>query len=227
MDNNVYPGPNTVQVFNQPQGCIGDELYFVVAPSGAGDYTWDFGDGNSTTSTFPLVVEGDGSYDVALHPFLASGNYEAHFSVTNGCGNVYYDTMQVQIGAIGDSVQVNTGFFYNEAGASCQGQPIEFSAVGASSYSWNFGDGTGVLVTQGSLTPVYHTYAHPGTYNIVVNGFNNCGNSDSRTEEIFIPQSLIDITTNAVQLANCDENDGVAVVSATGGMPPYQYAWSN
>jgi len=227
VDNNVYPGPNTVQVFNQPQGCIGDELYFVVAPSGAGDYTWDFGDGNSTTSTFPLIVEGEGSYDVALHPFLASGNYEAHFSVTNGCGNVYYDTMQVQIGAIGDSVAVNTGFFYDEAGASCQGQPIEFSAVGASSYSWNFGDGTGVLVTQGSLTPVYHTYAHPGTYNIVVNGFNNCGNSDSRTEEIFIPQSLIDITTNAVQLANCDENDGVAVVSATGGMPPYQYGWSN
>ena len=227
VDNNVYPGPNTVQVFNQPQGCIGDELYFVVAPSGAGDYTWDFGDGNSTTSTFPLVVEGEGSYDVALHPFLASGNYEAHFSVTNGCGNVYYDTMQVQIGAIGDSVQVNTGFFYNEAGASCQGQPIEFSAVGASSYSWNFGDGTGVLVTQGSLTPVYHTYANPGTYNIVVNGFNNCGNSDSRTEEIFIPQSLIDISTNAVQLANCGENNGMAVVSATGGMPPYEYSWSN
>lgn len=227
VDNNVYPGPNTVQVFNQPEGCIGDELYFVVAPSGAGDYTWSFGDGNSTTSTFPLVIEGEGSYDVALHPYLASGNYEAHFSVTNGCGNVYYDTMQVQIGAIGDSVQVNTGFFYNEDEASCQGQPVEFSAVGASSYSWNFGDGTGVLVTQGSLTPVYHTYAHPGTYNIVVDGFNNCGNSDSRTEEIFIPQSLIDITTNAVQLANCDENDGVAVVSATGGMPPYQYSWSN
>ena len=227
IDNNVYPGPNTVQVFNQAQGCIGDELYFVVAPSGAGDYTWDFGDGNSTTSTFPLVVEGEGSYDVALHPFLASGNYEAHFSVTNGCGNVYYDTMQVQIGAIGDSVQVNTGFFYNESGASCQGQPIEFSAVGASSYSWNFGDGSGVLVTQGSLTPVYHTYDHPGTYNIVVDGFNNCGNSDSQTQEIFIPQSLIDITTNAVQLANCGENDGMAVVSATGGMPPYQYSWSN
>lgn len=227
VDNNVYPGPNTVQVFNQPQGCIGDELYFVVAPSGAGDYTWDFGDGNSTTSTFPLIVEGEGSYDVALHPFLASGNYEAYFSVTNGCGNVYYDTMQVQIGAIGDSVQVNTAFFYNEDEASCQGQPVEFSAVGASSYTWNFGDGTGILITEGSLVPVYHTYANPGTYNIVVNGFNNCGNSDSRTEEIFIPQSLIDITTNAVQLANCGENDGMAVVSATGGMPPYQYGWSN
>ena len=56
---------------------------------------------------FPWLLSGEGSYDVALHPFLASGNYEAHFSVTNGCGNAYYyDTLvQVQIGGIGDSVQ--------------------------------------------------------------------------------------------------------------------------
>ena len=227
VDNNVFPSANNLQVFAQEEGCIGDELYFVVAPSGAGDYTWDFGDGNSTTSTFPLVVGGQGSYDVALHPFLASGNYEAHFSVTNGCGNTYYDTLVVQIGGIGDSVNVETSFFANEVGSSCQGQPVEFFAVGASSYTWNFGDGTGILITEGSLVPVYHTFMNPGTYNVVVNGYNNCGNSDSQTEEVFIPQSLIDITTNAVQLANCGENDGMAVVSATGGMPPYQYGWSN
>ena len=116
VDNNVFPSANNLQVFAQAEGCIGDELYFVVAPSGAGDYTWDFGDGNSTTSTFPLVVGGQGSYDVALHPFLASGNYEAHFSVTNGCGNTYYDTLVVQIGGIGDSVNVETSFFANEVG---------------------------------------------------------------------------------------------------------------
>ncbi len=99
--------------------------------------------------------------------------------------------------------------------------------MGASSYSWNFGDGTGVLVTQGSLTPVYHTYDHPGTYNIVVNGFNNCGNSDSQTQEIFY-SSIIDRYNNKrCSACNCGENDGMAVVSATGGMPPYQYGWSN
>jgi hypothetical protein len=227
VDNNVFPSANNLQVFAQPQGCIGDELYFVVAPSGSGDYTWDFGDGNSTTSTFPLLTPQGITYDVTLHSYLATGNYEVHFNVTNGCGNMYYDTLQVQVGTIGDTVDLETSFWWNELEASCQGEPIEFVGVGASSYSWNFGDGSGILVTQGSLTPVYHTYTNSGTYNIVVTGFNQCGNSDSRTEEIFIPQSLIDITTNAVQLANCGENDGMAVVSATGGMPPYQYGWSN
>jgi len=227
VDNNVFPSANNVQVFAQPEGCIGDELYFVVGPSGAGDYTWDFGDGNSTTQTSPLFTPEGITYDIALHSYLNTGAYEAHFSVTNGCGNTYYDTLQIQIGTVGDTVDIETSFFYNEQEASCQGEPVEFFAVGASSYSWDFGDGTGVLVTQGSLTPVYHTYMDPGTYNIVVTGFNQCGNSDTRTEEIFIPQSLIDITTNAVQLANCGEDDGMAVVSATGGMPPYQYAWSN
>jgi PKD repeat protein len=227
VDNNVFPSANSLQVFAQPQGCIGDELYFVVGPSGAGDYVWDFGDGNSTTSTFPLLTPEGITFDVALHSYLNTGNYEVHFNVTNGCGNTYYDTLQVQVGTIGDTVELETSFWWNELEASCQGEPIEFVAVGASSYAWSFGDGSGVLITEGSLSPVVHTYANPGTYNIVVNGYNNCGNSDSQTEEIFIPQSLIDITTNAVQLANCGENDGVAVVSATGGMPPYQYGWSN
>lgn len=227
VDNNVHPSANNMNIFAQPEGCIGDELFFVVGPSGAGDYTWDFGDGNSTTETNPVLTPEGITYDVALHSYLASGTYESYFSVTNGCGNTYYDTLQIQIGTVGDTVAIEPGFWWNELEASCQGEPIEFVGVGASSYSWDFGDGSGILVTQGSLSPVYHTYTDPGTYNIVVTGHNQCGNSASNSEEIFIPQSLIDITTNAVELANCGSGDGMAVVSATGGMPPYQYAWSN
>jgi PKD repeat protein len=226
VDNNAFPSANSIQVFAQEQGCVGDELYFVVSPANAGDYTWSFGDGNSTTETFPLLTP-EATYDVVLHSYLATGTYEAHFSVTNGCGNSYYDTLFVEVGTIGDPIAAEATFFWNDMEASCQGEPIEFFAVGSSTYSWDFGDGSGVLITSGSLTSVYHTYQNAGSYNIVLTGVNQCGGFDSRTEEIFIPQSLIDITTNAVQLANCGENDGMAVVSATGGMPPYQYGWSN
>jgi len=227
VNNNAFPSENNVEVFVQEEGCLGDDLYFVVGPANSGTYTWDFGDGNSTTETDPLVTPEGTTYDVTQHSYLSTGTYEILFSVTNGCGNTYFDTLQVEVGTVGDSVDIETGFFWNAAEASCQGEAIEFFAVGAATYSWDFGDGTGVLVTQGSLVPVFHTFMDPGAYNIVVTGHNQCGNSGSNNEEIFIPQSLIDITTNAVQLANCGDNDGMAVVSATGGMPPYQYSWSN
>jgi PKD repeat protein len=227
VDNNVFPSAANIQVFVQEEGCIGDDLYFVVGPANSGTYTWDFGDGNSTTQTTELLTPEGITYDVAQHSYSAAGIYDIYFSVTNGCGNTYFDTLQVTVGTVGDTVDMEVSFWWNDLEASCQGEPIEFVGVGASSYSWNFGDGSGILITSGSLVPVYHTYMNPGAYNVTVTGHNQCGNSDTRTEEIFIPQSLIDITTNAVQLANCGQADGIAVVSATGGMPPYQYQWSN
>ncbi len=227
VDNNTFPSPNNMQIFTQQEGCIGDDLYFVAGPGGAGTYLWEFGDGNSTTQTDPVNTPEGIVFDVAQHSYLNTGVYDVYFTVTNGCGNSYHDTLQVEVGTVGDTVDIDVSFWWDEEVASCQGQPIEFAAVGASTYAWDFGDGSGTLITQGSLTPVYHTFTNPGTYNIVVTGLNNCGISDSRNEEIFIPQSLITLSTNTVQDADCGSDNGMAVVSATGGLPPYSYSWSN
>ncbi|MBK9592230.1 MAG: T9SS type A sorting domain-containing protein [Crocinitomicaceae bacterium] len=64
-------------------------------------------------------------------------------------------------------------------------------------------------------------------YLVTVTGLNNCGGTDSHGEDIFIPNSEINVVTNTVTDADCGINNGVAIVSATGGSQPYSYSWTN
>ncbi|MBL7899302.1 MAG: SprB repeat-containing protein, partial [Crocinitomicaceae bacterium] len=47
------------------------------------------------------------------------------------------------------------------------------------------------------------------------------------SENIFIPNSDLVVVTNTVAEADCGVNNGVAIVSASGGAPPYDYTWTN
>ncbi|MBD3636329.1 MAG: PKD domain-containing protein, partial [Crocinitomicaceae bacterium] len=227
VSNNYSYGPGDLQVFAQNEGCLGDELYFVVIPSGAGDITWDFGDGNSTNQVQTVLAQGIAEVDVAFHAYAAIGTYWATYSITNACGNTYTDSIEITVGGPGSNMQLDPTFWWDQSTAACQGQPIEFMAVGGATYVWNFGDGTGNLVTNSSLTPVYHTYTDPGQYTVTVNTYNSCGNSDVTDENIVIPQSQMDITTNTVVQSNCGQNNGVAIATVSGGMAPYTYSWTN
>ena len=227
VSNSYQPVAGDYQAFAQDEGCLGDELYFVLIPAGAGNITWDFGDGNSTSQVTQILVQGVTEVDVAFHAYTAIGQYWAKYTITNSCGNSITDSILVDVGTVGDQQTVDVSFWWDETQTSCQGQPVEFMAAGGASYIWDFGDGTGQLLTNSSLTPVYHTYADPGSYTVTVNSVNSCGNTDDSDEQIYIPQSQMDVSTNTVTEPNCGDNNGLAIVSVTGGMPPYSYSWTN
>ena len=227
VGNGIDPNPSAFEAMAQEEGCIGDQLYFVINPSGAGDITWDFGDGNSSSETEVVDPGGMNAVDVIFHSYNSPGMYTATYTFTNGCGNSYTDSVQVQVGGVGALVDVEAIFWWDQTVPTCQGQPVNFTAVGGATYIWDFGDNSGVLVTNTSMAPVPHSYDHPGTYNVTLQTYNTCGSSDMRSEEIFIPDSKVNISTNSVADADCGENTGMAVVSAQGGTPPYTYAWTN
>lgn len=219
--------PGDYNVFAQEEGCISDEMYFVLMPAGMGSISWDFGDGNSSSDLTEILVEGVMPADVVFHSYTTPGTYWATYSITNACGNTLVDSVEVLVGTIGDDIDLDVGFWWDESQTSCQGQPVEFTAVGGASYIWNFGDGTGDLLVNSSLTPVYHTFADPGNYLVTVTSYNQCGVSDDSDENIFIPQSQMDVSTNTVIESNCGDNNGMAIVSAVGGTPPYTYSWTS
>lgn len=227
VTNSYVPNENDYSVFAQEEGCLGDELYFVVMPAGGGDIFWEFGDGTSTTEVDVVYVSGVSPVDVSFHGYSNVGQYYAKYTITNSCGNSLTDSLLVDVGTVGDPQDVDVSFWWDESQTACQGQPVEFTAVGGATYIWNFGDGSGQLITYSSLTPIEHIYTNSGTYSVMVQSINQCGNSDTRVEEIFIPESQINVVTNTITQANCDENNGLAVVSATGGIPPYTYSWTN
>ena len=209
------------------EGCVGDEMVFVIIPAGTGTISWDFGDGNSTTDIEQIFVQGIANVDVAYHTYIAKGTYWATYSITNACGNTFTDSVEVTIGGPGSLIVTDPSFFWDDTETACQGQPVEFMAVGGATYIWDFGDGSGQLVTYSSLDPVFHTYDEAGAYTITVTSVNGCGQTDLTDETIYVPDSKIDVTTNTVTMPNCGMNNGMAVVSATGGTAPYTYSWTN
>lgn len=227
VSDNYTPNVNNIISFVEGEGCVGDEEVFVLIPSGLGSITWDFGDGNSTSNVSQVFVQGISNVDVAYHTYSTPGVYWATYTVTNSCGNSVSDSVQVTIGTPGSVFNLNVDMLLNENQTVCQETPVEFMAVGAATYIWDFGDGSGQLVSTGSLNPVYHTYANAGSYSITVQGVDACGNMAVSEEQIVIPPSKIIVSTNTVTKPNCDENNGLAVVSASGGIAPYTYSWTN
>ncbi|MCH8330553.1 MAG: PKD domain-containing protein, partial [Bacteroidetes bacterium] len=80
-------------------------------------------------------------------------------------------------------------------------------------YLWNNGD------TTTSITNL-----SAGTYSLVVADDNSC--SDSITVNVTAPAAL-SLSTTAVDASCYDGMDGEATVTATGGVLPYTYLWSN
>lgn len=226
VGNGVIPSFSSIEMEIQTPGCIGDNLYFAVLPAGQGTYYWDFGDGEFGYSD-QIIQVNEQPLQVGFHAYDIAGSYNATLTITNACGNSIDTTLVVEVGGPGANVEADVHFFYDQSAIVCEGQPVTFFGVGAGTYLWDFGDGTGGLLTYNSLTPVEHIYNDYGSYTITVTGFNACGGTGYESNEIFIPDSEIDVVTNTVQDSDCGINNGVAIVSASGGTQPYDYSWTN
>lgn len=222
---NVIPDPQNYQMGVPDNNffCPGDSVILIFGPStpGASIY-WDFDDGNNGYAVNTLVVMGV-TYNYIKHAYSSTGIYNPSVTFTNSCGNSFTDNSTV---VIGNGVQPEAFFFEDFLQYNCQNQPLEFFGLGGSTFIWNFGDGSGFLVTNSPLDPVEHVYEHAGNYNVTLEVFNGCGLSDQVTEIIEIPESEINITTNSIA-SSCGNADGKAVAVVSGGTGPYNYLWSN
>lgn len=203
--------------------CPGDSVLFVFGPgtSGASVY-WDFGDGDNGIATNTLNVNGV-TYNIIKHAYSSLGVYTPELTFTNSCGNSFNLSQSI---TIANGVQPNADFFEDALTYNCQGQPITFLGMGGNTFIWDFGDGSGSLITNSPITPVEHIYEDAGTYSVTVKVINGCGLSDEVTNEVIVPESKINITTNSIN-SSCNNEDGKAIAVVDGGNGPYEYLWSN
>ncbi|MCC6727395.1 MAG: PKD domain-containing protein, partial [Saprospiraceae bacterium] len=135
-------------------GCTPLSVQFTSTSQGASTYSWTFPGGTPSSSTAqnPTVVYNSvGSYDVSLTVTNASGSNSA--SQTN-----YITTNTTATAGFTSSVNGNTASFTN-------------SSTNATSYSWNFGDGS----PASTETNPTHAYGNNGTYTVVLSATNACG----------------------------------------------------
>jgi PKD repeat protein len=142
-------------------------VVFTNASTGATTYAWDFGAGGGTST------------DAApSHTFTTAGTYSVRLIATGAGG--CKDTAKTDIIIVTPGAMPAAAFTItnNACFAACQ-MVFTNTSVDATSFSWDFGDGT-PLVTQTNPT---HTFELPGDYNVKLTATNS-GESDTETKPV-------------------------------------------
>lgn len=148
-------------------------VQFTNLTQNGGTYTWDFGDGGTSTLTNPS------------HTYLNNGFYDVTLTATSPFGcvssvikpqyiNIYDSHLSIEV-APGDGCIPVVDSFSATLSAFAPGTStqIPYPAT-VTSYSWDFDDGTTSIQPE----PI-HTFANPGTYHVrlVVTTSNGCTDS--------------------------------------------------
>jgi PKD repeat protein len=159
MSDTVLITPNTIQagmsvISGQKYHCESGNVGFVNTSSGATTFFWNFGDGTTAITTLQPGA------NVIYHQYSRVGTFVVSMRASNGCSDTtFFDTVFVFPKPKAD-INVNRLNF-------CPGDTVILtgdSSLNASTYQWNFGDGTGWKNTLGS-NPKY-VYSTPGSYTI-------------------------------------------------------------
>lgn len=154
-------------------------------------YSWDFGDGNTSTTQSPT------------HNYLSYGTYNVRLIVESNDQCNSKDTMTKTVHVAAKPV----GNFNVANG--CYTLPFQFTntstiaAGNITSWYWNFGDGN----TSGLKDPI-HSYTTAGTYNVkmVVNSEFNCS-SDTITRVVVAgAKPVVDFVVPAICLLDATAN---------------------
>ncbi len=131
---------------------------FTNQSSGATSYLWDFGDTQTSTATNPS------------HTYTSTGTFTVTLTATNACGS----DQNVKTNYITVTCTPPVANFTGSPTSGNAPLTVNFTdqSTGATSWSWDFGDGIGTSTAQ---NPSY-TYNSPGTYTVSLTATNSCGN---------------------------------------------------
>jgi gliding motility-associated-like protein len=134
---------------------------------GATAWSWDFGDGATSTEKDPS------------HSYNGIGTYEVTLTVTNGICT-HKSTQAIQV------IHENADFVPDNS-TVCKGSTVNFAAVNVNAISiatwqWDFGDGH--ISTAASVAS--HAYDIPGTYTVSLVITDVLGCSDTNTLDITV-----------------------------------------
>jgi PKD repeat protein len=194
--------PTPTAGFTATSVCLGDPTIFGNTSSGASSYSWDFGDGNTSSSANP--------------------------SHTYATANTFTVTLVAHVGPCTDTIVQNVvvnnapqvSFTTADPTTGCGSLTVNFTnnttGGGGNSYNWDFGDGTGTSSLQ---NPTY-TYSTPGTYTVVLAAaLGSCNDVDSIVNYITVNPA----PTAAFSAADVCLGDAVNFSNSSSGATGYSW----
>jgi gliding motility-associated-like protein len=208
---------------------------FIDQSIGADQWTWNFGDGGTSTLQNPV------------HTYADTGTYTVTLTVVNlatGCD--YVTTRVIKV------MDERANFFASDT-VVCRGNTLTFNSVGnvpanVAEYTWNFGDGS-ATVSGGSVVgaTVTHLYTLAGNYNVQLIVKDNAGCFDTLVKPLYIrvdgptagfaPTVPGSCLNSAVTFADSSASDGLHPIqqwvwnygdgnTATLTAPPFQHTYA-
>lgn len=156
--------PNFVTVGAAPtagftQVLAGNSVTFTNTSIAGNTYTWDFGDGNTSTASNPS------------HTYSSVGDYTVLLTVNNSCGSDTYTSTVTVL------VVPPTASFSPSGTSGCVPYTVNFSSApvgNPDTYNWSFPGGTPATSTNPNPTVVYNS---AGTYSVQLTVSNAAGSN--------------------------------------------------
>ena len=174
----IHVGSAPVALFDNPEfACVGSSVQFEDQSTIGGDevitsWLWDFGDGNTSEEQNPQ------------HTYSQSGLFNLTLIVTSDNGCATSQTGIIMILNLPDAA-----FSFEQAGLAVTFTNAS-SDNGASSYTWDFGDGN----SSTEENPV-HQYASGGVYTACLTIFDStCSATDSVCQIVDLPTGINDLS---------------------------------
>jgi PKD repeat protein len=159
---------NYSATFNAPaQGCVGSAVSFTdMSTVGANSWSWDFGDGQTSTSQNPSNIYGaPGTYNVTL----TSQN------TVSGCSSTFNQSITI------NPLPIPT--FSANTLTGCAPLNVTFTnSSGAGTFVWDFGNG----ITFNGANPPVQTYTTNSSFSVSLTMTNAAGCSNTTTINNYI-----------------------------------------
>ncbi len=160
-------------------GCVPLDVLFKDTVHNAKSYIWSFGDGSPDTTTAAFQV---------VHTYLATGTFTVRLIAVDSSTCNIRDTAYLRIRVRTDKALLNFDigklppcdslkFLFTNISTPPAGKPFM-----PGSFIWDFGDGT----QAPGISPVTHSYAASGTYQVllILSDTNYCNNPDTATQTL-------------------------------------------
>jgi surface protein len=214
--------PSTSIAANSTSIIGGQSVLFTPTVSGGSaplSWVWYFGDGSPTVTTQAAVTH--------IYATHVGSPFTARLTVTDVDGDASSDTEIITV--VQDVVPIVS--FTTNSSSIIGGQSVRFMPVVTGgnapvTWTWNFGDGTPVNNTQGTVTHLYATHVgSPFTARLTVTDVD--GDAVFDTDLITV---AMDVAPSAVFTANATTIfSGQSILfthTGSNGNPPVSYSWA-
>jgi PKD repeat protein len=188
-------------------------------------YSWDFGDGGSSTEAAPL------------HSYSSIGTFTATLTVTNESGLAASTEVRI---TVSDNVPIAVIASPATGTSVSRGQQVTFSSAGSNDnldaefggrivgYAWDFGDGT--TSTEAAPTKTYAGISPSAGYTVRLTVFDDAGQTAPTEIKVIVANRLPTVTivantTSGIAPLTVDFSSIVVDETTLSPNPALTYAW--